>query len=167
MSTRKGTAKKSSVAETAAFYEEQEISDQIAIYELRLAALKEIYLHDMESAAKKKKQQVELESRQVDLSKKLLEKTEERLDILTDYTRQQKADERELIAELSLLDARHNALQEEGLSLQEVMQEKESELEAKIKKAKAEFNILAEKSEAMEKEFGRMLSDVDRSVKSM
>lgn len=145
-------------------YEEQRLSDEIVSLTLRLAALKAAFVDRMEATAKSQKEKL---GKQADLTKeedKLKEKKEEKVDILADFVRQHKTDEREAIAKITDLDASVNRLLEEKIRLQKETDETEKIFDGKIKERKQQFEALCQREAEMEREFAVILGDVEDSV---
>lgn len=149
------------------YYEDQRLSDEICRLTLRLSALKNVFLDNMERTAEKQKERLLV---QVALSKeeaKLADKKEEKVDILADFTREYKTDEREFISRIIEVDGRVNNLLEEKASLQRQIEETEKQYDIKIKEKKQQFESLCQRETEMEREFQVILCDVEESAKEI
>lgn len=148
------------------YYEDHSVSDDIVAVTLRMEALKKAYVDRMEEAVKKQQQNLALTETLAETERMFMEKTEERQDVLADYTRQYKTDEREKIAALASLDSKLNRLQEERLKLEKAVDECEASFDKKIKEKRSQVVAIAQRTAEMEKEFAAMLSDVQQSVEA-
>lgn len=146
------------------YYEDQRLTDEIVILNLRLAALKSEFVDRMEKTAQKQKEKLLTEASLNAEEEKLQEKREERVDILADFTRQYKTDEREAIAKISELDAKVNKLLEEKINLQKEIEDTEKQYDARIKEKKQKFDALCQREAEMEREFQVILGDIEESV---
>lgn len=147
------------------YYEEMKLSDEIVMLNLRLSALKSAFVDRMEKTAEKQKEKLLVQSSVSNIEKALVEKKAERVDILADFTRQYKTDEREAILKITELDSLVNKGLEQKIGLQREIDEMEKDFDMKIKKMKQQFEVLCQREEDMEKEFQAILGDVEDSAK--
>lgn len=154
-------------ATNAMYYEEQRVSDAAVALALRLAALKKAYVDRMERTAALRQQHILLTRTLCEEEEKLQAKRDERMDVLTDYARQYRTDERDSIAELALLDTSVNRLQDEKAQLQRQIEETETFHDQQIKEMKAQHEELLQKVNEMEKQFTAMLEDIQQSIQAV
>lgn len=147
------------------YYEDQHLSDEIIMLNLRLSALKAVFVDRMETTAQKQKERLATQSALAKEEENLGEKKEEKTDVLADYTRQYKTDEREAIAKITELDACVNRLLEEKVYLQKQIEETEKQYDVKIREKKQQFESLCQREAEMEREFQVILGDIEDSVK--
>lgn len=149
------------------FYEDQRLSDEICRLSLRLAALKNVFLDRMEKIAQKQKERALVQSALCKEEAMLFDKKEEKIDILADFTREYKTDERQFIFRITDLDGRVNNLLEEKSNLQRQIEEIEKQFDQKIKEKKQQFESLCQRETEMEREFQVILCDVEESAKDI
>lgn len=156
--------KKASGPTNETLYEDQRLSDEIVMYTLRLAALKNEFVNRMEKTAEKQKEKLLAESSLAKEEERLEEKKEEKVDILADFTRQYKTDEREMITKITELDGNVNKQLEIKINLQKEIEDTEKEFDLKIKEKKQKFDALCAREAEMEREFQVILGDIEDSV---
>lgn len=149
------------------YYEDQRLSDEISRLTLRLSALKTVFLDSMQKTAEQQREKLAVQSALSRKETSLIDKKEEKNDIIADFTREYKTDEREMIAKITALDERANNLLEEKISLQRQIEDTEKQFEIKIKEKKQHFDSLCQREAEMEREFQVILSDVEDSVRGM
>lgn len=149
------------------YYLDQRLSDEVMIYNLRLTALKTTYMNRLSSTTEKKARLTQLQN--ILQSKKDVheEKSEERIDILTNYTRQNKVEEAKGIDSIVASDTSLNALMEEKLRLLKEMDTIEQSYDRKMREAKNTYDALCQREAEMEIEFANMLGDVERGRSSV
>lgn len=144
------------------YYEDQQLGDDIAVYEEKLKALKRVYLDRMQALAAEKERQLvlkaQLEAGEADLEEKRCEK----VDVLTDCTRAYKVSERKAVQSIAAQDVALNALQDTKKKLQDQLDSGGAEFDAQIRGKKKEFESLCERTADMEIEFVVLLADVEQ-----
>eukprot|EP00796_Vickermania_ingenoplastis_P000062 gene62-40_t len=123
------------------FYEDLRLTDEIAALNLRLSSLKK-------------------------RRRRLLREVRGKTDILADFTRQYKTDEREMIVKITEVDNSVNKLLEEKIRLQKEIEDTEKLYDAKIKEKKQQFDALCQREAEMERNF-RLFSGTLKKVFTM
>eukprot|EP00796_Vickermania_ingenoplastis_P003898 gene3898-2767_t len=143
------------------FYEDLRLTDEIAALNLRLSSLKKVFVDRMESTAEKQREHLEAQAQAEKEAAAHREKLEEKTDILADFTRQYKTDEREMIVKITEVDNSVNKLLEEKIRLQKEIEDTEKLYDAKIKEKKQQFDALCQREAEMEREFQAILGDIE------
>lgn len=148
------------------YYEDQSLSDQIIILNLRISAMKKMYVDEMEESVKVQQKHIELSHELQESELRLAEKNSERADVLMDYVRQYKTDERETIMKIADLHKAIHGLQEETSKIQKQAEECEAQYDKQIKEKRQETLDISQRMAQMEKEFTAMLADIEQSIQS-
>ncbi|AAZ13360.1 hypothetical protein, conserved [Trypanosoma brucei gambiense DAL972] len=139
--------------------EDQQINDEIVRAKLRLAALEAVHADRLEEIAMLKRSRDDLLSTFEKCEGDANAATEDRLDILTDFTRQYKNDEKFKIEIATRMDATLNRLAEEKLKLVEELKKTKTEFEEAIAQVKAECETLYSRIADMEREFDTIMME--------
>nr|CCC92349.1 conserved hypothetical protein [Trypanosoma congolense IL3000] len=147
--------------------DDQQINDDITKARLRLAALETVYMGRLSEITSLKQNRDELKAKFEKLEEEVNSMSQERLDILTDFTRQYKTEEKAMIAVATKIDEKLNQLAEEKIVLTEELKRAKMESEAAIALVRAECETLNSRIADMEKEFdGIMITTKIRDVSS-
>eukprot|EP00672_Neobodo_designis_P019900 CAMPEP_0174853484 /NCGR_PEP_ID=MMETSP1114-20130205/28671_1 /TAXON_ID=312471 /ORGANISM="Neobodo designis, Strain CCAP 1951/1" /LENGTH=193 /DNA_ID=CAMNT_0016088139 /DNA_START=37 /DNA_END=618 /DNA_ORIENTATION=+ len=141
-----------------------ELEEEILRYTLRLEALKTSHMRRMEEVAQTRAEERELRSSLQHLESAFNEARGERFDIVSDFTRQYKATEDELIGRCTALDNTITDLRDQQelakLALAETEKERDHYIELKEREIKEQDSRMKE----MEEEFRVMLADTQNRM---
>jgi hypothetical protein len=143
---------------------EDQLDDEIVKATLRLNALKNIYVRRLEEVAESRAEEQELRERSKQLDDAFTESMRERFDIISDFTRQHKATEDELIARITVLDSIITDLRDQKELSLLALKETEKERDHYIAMKQREFEEQEKKMKEMEEEFAIMLNDTQNKM---
>lgn len=140
---------------------EAQLDEEILKQELRLKALKNMWQQRRQEVGGAREEEDELRSKCGQLEEAFQEARRERFDIISDFTRQFKATEDELIARITTLDSMITDLSDQTelstLALEETKKEREHYIAMKQK----DFEDQEKKMKEMETEFKVMLNETE------
>ena len=143
---------------------EDQLAEEITKATLRLNALKSIYVRRLEEVSDARAEEQELREKCKQLEEAYDDVVRERFDIISDFTRQHKATEDELIAHITVLDSTITDLRDQKelslFALRETENERNQYLEAKQR----EFAEQEKKMKEMEDEFAVMLTQTQNKM---
>ena len=143
---------------------EDQVNEELAKAKLRLQALKGAFQTRMEEVASSRAGEMELASKLEELQDAYKDLMTERFDIVSDFTRQHKATEDELIARITLLDSTITDLKDQKelstLALRETIKERDHYIALKQR----EYEEQEKKMREMEAEFTHMLADTQNKM---
>ena len=138
---------------------EAQLQEELVKANLRLAALKQQLAGRMEEVAAARAGEMELREKHSELEDAFKEMVNERFDIISDFTRQHKATEDELIARITILDSTITDLRDQkelsALALSETVKERDHYIALKQRECEDQDRKMRE----MEEEFAHMLSE--------
>jgi hypothetical protein len=143
---------------------EDQLDDEITKAALRLNALKTIYSRREEEVRESAAEEKELQERCRQLEEAYGESMRERFDIISDFTRQHKATEDELIARITVLDSIITDLRDQKELSILALKETEKERDHYIAMKQREFEEQEKKMKEMEEEFAIMLNDTQNKM---
>lgn len=143
---------------------EEQLDAEIIRWTLRQSALKAQYMKRMEDVANCRAEEQELRESFQMLEDAFKEGRGERFDIVSDFTRQYKATEDELIARCTVLDNTITDLRDQQELSKLALTETQKERKHYIEKKDAEFKEQEEKMKQMDEEFQIMLSDTQNKM---
>ena len=156
--------KKSKAKKGAEVMTEDQVNEELAKAKLRLQALKGAFQTRMEEVASSRAGEMELASKLEELQDAYKDLMTERFDIVSDFTRQHKATEDELIARITLLDSTITDLKDQKelstLALRETIKERDHYIALKQR----EYEEQEKKMREMEAEFTHMLADTQNKM---
>lgn len=156
--------KKSKAKKGAEVMTEDQVNEELAKARLRLQALKGAFQTRMEEVASSRAGEMELASKLEELQDAYKDLMTERFDIVSDFTRQHKATEDELIARITLLDSTITDLKDQKelstLALRETIKERDHYIALKQR----EYEEQEKKMREMEAEFTHMLADTQNKM---
>ena len=156
--------KKSKAKKGAEVMTEDQVNEELAKAKLRLQALKGAFQTRMEEVASSRAGEMELSSKLEELQDAYKDLMTERFDIVSDFTRQHKATEDELIARITLLDSTITDLKDQKelstLALRETIKERDHYIALKQR----EYEEQEKKMREMEAEFTHMLADTQNKM---
>lgn len=138
---------------------EEQLNEEIIKTRLRLTALKSQLTNRMEEVATARAGEMELRQKHKELEDAFKEMVAERFDIISDFTRQHKATEDEMIARITILDSTITDLKDQkelsALALRETIKERDHYIALKQRECEEQERKMKE----MEEEFAHMLSE--------
>lgn len=143
---------------------EDQLDDEIVKSTLRLNALKNVYMRRLEEVSDARSEEQELRERCKQLEDAYNEAMRERFDIISDFTRQHKATEDELIARITVLDSIITDLKDQKELSLLALKETEKERDHYIAMKQREFEEQEKKMKEMEEEFAIMLNDTQNKM---
>lgn len=143
---------------------EDQLDDEIVKATLRLNALKSVYMRRLEEVSDVRSEEQELRERCKQLEEAYTEAMRERFDIISDFTRQHKATEDELIARITVLDSIITDLKDQKELSVLALKETEKERDHYIAMKQREFEEQEKKMKEMEEEFAIMLNDTQNKM---
>jgi hypothetical protein len=143
---------------------EEQVNDEIVKATLREAALKAAYLRRMEDVAQCRAEEMELRESFRLLESAFGDARGERFDIISDFTRQHKATEDELIARCTVLDNTITDLKDQQELSKLALTETQKERDHYIAMKDREHEEQARKMKEMEEEFTVMLRDTQHKM---
>ena len=143
---------------------EDQLDQDILKTNLRLKALQAVYVRRLEEVSESRAKEQELRERCKQLEEAYAESLRERFDIISDFTRQHKATEDELIARITVLDSTITDLKDQKELSALAQKETEKERDHYIAMKQREFEEQAKKMKEMEEEFAIMLSDTQNKM---
>lgn len=156
--------KKSKAKKGVEVLTEDQINEELAKAKLRLQALKGSFQTRMEEVASSRAGEMELAGKLEELQDAYKDLMTERFDIVSDFTRQHKATEDELIARITLLDSTITDLKDQKelstLALRETIKERDHYIALKQR----EYEEQEKKMREMEAEFTHMLADTQNKM---
>eukprot|EP00758_Cryptobia_borreli_P002686 Tbor_TRINITY_DN3210_c0_g1::TRINITY_DN3210_c0_g1_i1::g.23749::m.23749 len=143
---------------------EEQINEEVVKAKLRRTALKACLAERMDETAAIKAAELELAGKHDELETAYKELVVERFDIISDFTRQHKSVEDELISRITLLDSTITDLRDQKelsiLAFKETVKEREHYIALKQR----EFEEQEKKMREMEEEFAQMLSETQNKM---
>ena len=143
---------------------EDQVNEELTKAKLRLQALKTSLQGRMEEVAASRAGEMELAGKLEELEDAYKDLMTERFDIVSDFTRQHKATEDELIARITLLDSTITDLKDQKelstLALRETIRERDHYIALKQR----EYEEQEKKMREMEAEFTHMLADTQNKM---
>ena len=143
---------------------EAEADDNILKAELRLKALKTMWQNRRQEAAAAREEEDELRTKCNQLEEAFQEAKRERFDIISDFTRQFKATEDELIAYITLLDSSIADLKDQQELSKLALEETRNERDHFISMKEKEYEEQERKMKEMEEEFKLMLNETQNKM---
>lgn len=143
---------------------EDQLDDEIVKASLKLNALKTIFSRREEEVRECGAEEKELQERCKQLEEAYGESMRERFDIISDFTRQHKATEDELIARITVLDSIITDLRDQKELSILALKETEKERDHYIAMKQREFEEQEKKMKEMEEEFAIMLNDTQNKM---
>ena len=143
---------------------EEELEEEILRWKLRERALSTLFIKRMEEVDGARAEEEELRLKCQQLSEAYGEAKQERFDIISDFTRQHKAIEDELIARITVLDSTITDLRDQKELSILALKETEKEREQYIAQKQREFEEQEKKMKEMDNEFHIMLSDTQNKM---
>lgn len=143
---------------------EDQLDEEIVKATLRLNALKTIYMRRVEEVSEARAEEQELREKCKQLEEAFTEAMRERFDIISDFTRQHKATEDELIARITVLDSTITDLKDQKELSLLALKETEKERDHFIALKQREFEEQEKKMKEMEEEFAIMLNDTQNKM---
>jgi hypothetical protein len=145
-------------------YTEEQLDEEIVKATLRLNALKTVYMKRVQEVSDARAEEEELRERCKQLEQAFADAMRDRFDIISDFTRQHKATEDELIARITVLDSTITDLTDQKalskLALEETIKERDHYIAMKQR----EFDEQEKKIKEMEEEFAIMLNDTQNKM---
>lgn len=143
---------------------EEQIAEETLKTKLRLEALKSTLQRRRELVAGARSEETELREKSRELEEAFQEAKRERFDIISDFTRQFKATEDELIARITLLDSTITDLNDQKELSKLALEETRKERDHYIAMKEREFEEQARKMDEMQEEFRVMLNETQHKM---